>query len=681
MKASQQVVLLLWLCCCSLPFLSVVVAAVNNLPQSFVVDDAAAVDPIAQSVLAAMDWTTDPCQDFYQFSCGTWLNQTILPPDQGRYDRSFNTIMDNNYAIMKSILENGTNTKLSTFYNSCMNVSAIEEEGPYPLFPWYEFTDDVQDIGSFMFVLGTLHAHGVSSPLFSFSVVIDAKNPTINIADFGQGGLALPYPGLYQDNTIVPLYLQHMTNMFSLAGEEMTDAMSHAQEALEMETAIANFTLPNDALVDPFFTYNKLNISGLKELAPDIDWDSYLEGLGTDFEQLNVEVPWFFGNLTQVMTHLADYWGSYLRWHVVHHFAPRLNKAFRDENFNFFGKILGGRKEQSPRWKTCIGATDGALGELLGKYFLAEAFPGESQDLAVKILHSIEAAMKVDIIDLNWMDNTTRGRALDKLSLISNMIGGPTSPQNYSKVFVEPNSYFSNALFADLVAMQKLIQTIGTPSDITEWGMTSPTVNAYYDPTRNQMVFPAGILQQPFFNVSFPYAMNAGGIGMVMGHELTHGFDNQGRDFDGHGKLTNWWLESTSKQFNTKVQCVIDQYSKFEPIPGVFVNGKLTQGENIADLGGIKNSFNAYLTTVGNEANQPSIVPNLSNSQLFFVAFAQGWCEKATDEYIRVQVETNPHSPAKYRVLGPLIDLPQFSDTFKCSSGSPMNPSTRCIVW
>jgi putative endopeptidase len=321
------------------------------------------------------------------------------------------------------------------------------------------------------------------------------------------------------------------------------------------------------------------------------------------------------------------------------------------------------------------------LGELLGNYFLKEAFGQEGEKLASQILEGIENAMNEDLSTLQWMDPVTRKRALVKLSKVSNMIGGPSNPKNYSSVAIDPNDFFGNIIQGSSYAVDSQLEQIEKPSDKFQWGMTSPTVNAYYDPTRNQMVFPAGILQQPFFNSSFPPSMNAGGIGMVMGHELTHGFDNQGRDYDGDGVLTNWWEPATSAEFQKKVDCVINQYSQFEVLPDVYINGQLTQGENIADMGGIKNSYNSYSKQIGPDANSPSIVPGLSNIQLFFVAFAQGWCEKVTPEYLKVQVQTDPHSPARFRVLGPLINLPQFSQTFSCASGTPMNPTNRCEVW
>jgi len=289
--------------------------------------------------------------------------------------------------------------------------------------------------------------------------------------------------------------------------------------------------------------------------------------------------------------------------------------------------------------------------------------------------------MLQDLKSLDWMDEITRKKALVKLSLVSNMIGAPVKPTNYSDVLIVKGNFFNNVVAANTFAIVRQLNQIEMPSDKTQWGMSSPTVNAYYDPTRNQMVFPAGILQQPFFNASFPSSMNAGGIGMVMGHELTHGFDNQGRDYDGTGLLIDWWEPATSAKFDQKVQCVIDQYSSFEVLPNLFINGKLTQGENIADMGGIKNSFYSYSKLIGPDANKPSIVPGLTNIQLFFVSYSQGWCEKITDQALKVQIQTDPHSPARFRVLGPLMNLPQFASTFQCPNGSPMNPTNRCQVW
>jgi len=359
-----------------------------------------------------------------------------------------------------------------------------------------------------------------------------------------------------------------------------------------------------------------------------------------------------------------------------------LSQPFRDAIFNFFGKILGGQSKPEALWRQCIASTDSQLGELTGKYFLLKAFPGSSLDSANIDLKGIMESMQVDITSIPWMDPITQNRALQKLSLIERMIGGPQNPRTYDDVTINSN-YFSNVVNLITSNIQLKTQTIGENSDVIRdsWDMTAATVNAYYDPTRNQMVFPAGILQQPFFNNTYPQEMNIGGIGMVMGHELTHGFDNQGRLYDGYGRLVNWWQPQTSKLFDQKVQCVIDQYSKWEPLPGVYINGQLTQGENLADMGGIKNAYATISTMLGDKMNDQSIVPQLKRSQLFFVAFAQTWCTIASPESIKLRIKTDPHSPAQFRVHGPLVNLPQFASTFSCPKGSRMNPVDRCQVW
>jgi len=367
-------------------------------------------------------------------------------------------------------------------------------------------------------------------------------------------------------------------------------------------------------------------------------------------------------------------WVPYLRWTITNARATLLNKAIRDEHFNFYSKILRGQQQPSARSLICARATDASLGELLGKYYADLAFPGKSKTLALQILSDIIGAMKYDLNTITWMDSVTQSRALQKLAMVTDLIGSPDKPDDYDNVPVGLE-YYNNVAAAQTAGTISELNTINQPSDKFLWGMTAPTVNAYYDPDRNQMVFPAGILQQPYFNVSFPQAMNYGAIGVVMGHELTHGFDNQGRLYDGNGLLIDWWEPTTEQKFETKVQCIIDQYSKFSPVPGVFVNGKLTQGENIADNGGVKNAFRAATQAIGeSHMKDPSIVPGLNNGQLVFVAFAQTWCEKATDAFYRVQVQTDPHSPAKFRVMGPLMNHPGFADAFNCPSGTPMNP-------
>lgn len=639
---------------------------------------------IARLVSSIIDWSVDPCQDFWSFSCGSWIKNTQLPPDKSSLTRSFTVIQENNQNALQSIVEDpNKDVKINAFYTSCMNTSGMDQQGYAPLKGIFAMIDGVTDINSLFVVVGKLHKMGIST-FFELGPVVDSFHPQNQIAGFDQGGLSLPWPSLYTDSdpqsaNVRQAYMTYLTNVFTFI-QDPNPAQS-ANATFSLEAAIAAFTADPDALVDPFATYNPMSLAAFKALTPKLPWDSYFPIVNVSITgNLTVSVPSFYSNLSKALPTFSNWWKPYLKAHVLKVRANYLSSNFRNEWFTFFKKVVGGQNQPSPRWRQCIDSTDAELGELLGKYYVEIAFPGTSQKDAVKLLKGILSAMKADLNGLPWMDNTTRGRALTKLSMIDHLIGSPINPETYSSVEIGVD-YFTNIQNAEQFAASDRFATIGTLTDRKAWQMTAPTVNAYYDPTLNEMVFPAGILQQPFFNHSFPPEMNAGGIGMVMGHELTHGFDNQGRLYDGTGTLNNWWMPDTGKKFDAKVQCVIDQYSKFSPIPGVHVNGKLTQGENIADMGGIKNSFSALSTLLGKAVNDPSIVPKLSRGQLFFVAFAQGWCTKASDAYYRLHAATDPHSPPMFRVLGPLMNLPAFSTTFNCPAGSPMNPPDRCEVW
>jgi len=639
---------------------------------------------IAATVTSVMDWTVDPCADFYHFACGSWIKNTTLPPTKPQLTRSFTEILDFNQEILKDIVEDPSTGKLNTYYKSCMNMDPINQAGYGPIVDKLTLANKVSDADSLMSILAGFYLSNIN-PFFSFGPTIDPGNPDNVIASFDQGGLGMPYPSLYTgtDNgtvTIQKAYIAHLTQMFTLV--EDPRPVDSATRVYALESTIAGFTVPPDDLTDPFATYNPMSWSAFSSLAP-LNWAKYFNLLNVTMTgNVTVSVPTFFSNLTMTIVHNSPQTlKSYLMWNVIRASAPQLSQPFRDAYFAFYNKILGGQSQPEPLWRQCIAKTDGMLGELTGKYFLQKAFPGQSLDDATEDLKGIMDSMQSDIVNIPWMDSVTRDRALQKLSMVSKMIGGPSNPDDYSSVTINDNYYGNNQNIYVYENTQRLATIGGSSAAIRdEWDMTSATVNAYYDPTRNQMVFPAGILQQPFFNDSFPMEMNLGGIGMVMGHELTHGFDNQGRLYDGSGRLTNWWEPKTSQLFDQKVQCVIDQYSKFEPLPGVFVNGKLTQGENIADMGGIKNAFATAGTFLG-DLTVPSIVPKLNKGQLFFVAFAQTWCTVASPESIKLRVKTDPHSPAQFRVLGPLMNLPAFSQVYNCPAGSPMNPVDRCQVW
>eukprot|EP01112_Ceratiomyxa_fruticulosa_P003327 TRINITY_DN1369_c0_g1_i3.p1 TRINITY_DN1369_c0_g1~~TRINITY_DN1369_c0_g1_i3.p1 ORF type:complete len:489 (+),score=90.78 TRINITY_DN1369_c0_g1_i3:549-2015(+) len=451
---------------------------------------------------------------------------------------------------------------------------------------------------------------------------------------------------------------------------------------LAFETSIASlFGFPST----PFQQYNFMNLTQVENLMPELKfflYFDYLTSLGAKLENFTADVPQFYQGFSSLLSNTSvQTLKNYFLWQTVHTFAPYLSSGFVSEDFYFFSTILDGQLEMSPRWENCIQYTDQALGEVLGQYFVDLRFSGDSFDLATDMIESIEAAMKADLQEVVWMDDTTRAAALVKLSMVENQIGSPKTPLNYTglnigDVFFE-NIFLSNYWFSTFSYKQ-----IGFPSNKNLWEMTPDTINAYYDDTKNQMVFPAGILQSPYFNASFPKSMIYGGAGVIMGHELTHGFDNSGKDYNGNGKLTNWWLPATEAKFNSLATCVIEQYSTFEILPGLNVNGNMTLPENIADMGGTKNSFNALASILGQSGlNQQSIVPGFNNAQLFFIAYAQGWCSIETPEYMRLSAATDPHSPPRYRVLGPLINHPYFASTFSCPVGSYMNPTNKCAIW
>jgi len=650
------------------------------------------IDPeIIKTIESVMNKSINPCDDFWSYACGGWISSTKIPSDKSRLTRSFTLIEDRNQEILLEIVENVTHPKLYAYYNACMDTVAIDSLGKKPVLKELLFADIAPgDTRALMFTVAYLSIFGVET-FFSLQSVIDAKNPKMNIAQFDQGGLGLPDESLYfsQDNHSVMIqkaYLKHITKIFQLVGDPDPIAEENANMAYTLEAMIANFTISSDQLTDPFTIYNKMTVNELKDLTPGLIWDEYFSLMNSEdiiINDITLTVPSFFSNLSSLLTNENNFalWRPYLRWQILLARAEYLSKEFREEHFDFFSRILNGQEEETPRWRQCISYTDKSLGELLGNFFAQIAFPGTSEKDATEMLSGIINAMSSDINSINWMDATTRAKALQKLSMVTHLIGSPENPRNYSDLYIGAQ-FYQNTISAEVYNTLFNYRSIGKMSDKMLWEMTAPTVNAYYDPSRNQMVFPAGILQQPFYNDSYPPNLNYGVIGMVMGHELTHGFDNQGRLYDGSGLLINWWDNNTNKAFNDKVQCFIDQYSKFQPIPGVFINGQLTQGENIADNGGIRNSFRAYTVTVGpDHLNDPSIIPYLTNAQLFFVAFGQTWCEIATDAYYRLQVVLDVHSPAKFRVLGPLMNFPSFAESFKCPQGSAMNPTNQCAVW
>lgn len=661
-------------------------AATSGLPVVETTLEAVGLDPLA------LDRSADPCQDFYQFACGGWLAKTEIPGDEAVWMRSFSEIEKRNEAELKRILDDAAKAgdadpatrKIGAFYGACMNEEAVEAAGTKPIADLLAKARRVRDAKGVGALVTELHLRRIWA-LFDVSSAQDAKDATRVIAELDQNGLGLPDRDYYlnedeKSKALRKTYEEHVTRMLRLAGATEAAAKAAAADVMQVETELAKISKTRVERRDPKGMYNKLDRAALAKAAPAFPWDTYFSGLGrADIQEINVtSVPYFEGLSRLLGTLRPAAWQSYLTWHVVRGTARALPKAFVDESFALQAALTG-QKEQRPRWKRCVDATDSALGELLGQRFVKTSFPGESKPAAESMVHAISEAFAKNARSLDWMDEGTKQRALAKLGAMAYLIGYPDKWRTYD-FEIDPAAYAKNTLAARAFHTRWDLGKIGKPLDRDEWQMSPPTVNAYYDPQRNHMVFPAGILQPPFYSVRSAVAVNLGGIGMVVGHELTHGFDDEGSQFDAKGNLENWWAEEVEAAFRAKTGCVEQQYSAYEALPGLRLNGKLTLGENIADLGGLKLAFAAYRAMRAGAAEQ-TVAGGFSEDQQFFLAHGQSWCGKMRDEALRVMVQVNPHSPPKFRVNGPLTNLPEFAEAFQCAAGTPMRPAKICSVW
>jgi len=652
-------------------------------------------DEIAAGVAAAMDRTADPCTDFYRYACGGWLDSTELPSDRDRWVRSFSVIDEANRELVREILEEAAASpgddpvqrKIGAFYGSCMDEEAVEEAGAAPLEPWFEKVAAADDQAAVMALAGELHRAGIPA-WFGVATIPDFEDPDVNIGWLFQGGLGLPDRDYYlsedpKKQELLAAYEKHLARMLGLLGEDEETAAGHAAAVVELETALAEASRPREEMRDFEKLYNKIDLAGLQELTPSLAWPAYLEGVRqTGVTDLSVAVPEFMTAMEKaILESDAETRDAYLRWNVVNAMAPVLSSAFVDADFDFYGRTLRGTQENEPRWKRCVTSTQSALGEVVGQAYVARRFAGSSKEVALTMIGDIEHAFEHGLPALAWMDDATRGRAAEKVATLIDKIGFPDTWRDYSRLEVVPDSYSANRLAANAFEFDHEADKIGKPVDRSEWGMTPQQVNAYYNPLWNEIVFPAGILQPPFFHKDFPAAMNYGGIGGVIGHELTHGFDDQGRKFAPDGRLREWWEPEVAERFEERAQCVADFYSDFEVAPGAKVNGQLTLGENIADIGGVKEAYQAYEAWEERNGAPEPLVDGLTDDQLFFVSWSQVWCSLATEERERLQVTTDPHSPARFRATAPLMMHPGFAEAFQCEPGTPMAPAERCEVW
>ncbi|HEX2254694.1 MAG TPA: M13 family metallopeptidase, partial [Thermoanaerobaculia bacterium] len=649
-------------------------------------------------LLAAMDRSADPCSDFYQYACGAWREATPLPADKPAWVRSFSTIHERNREILRGLIEQAAanpaasadHARVGRYYGACMDTAAREKKGIEPLAPYLAAIAAVENRADLMRLTGELYRLGVE-PLFGFGVLPDFQDPDTEIALAVQGGLGMPDRDYYlsddaKKKELMAAYQEHVAAMLRLLGEEAGPAAEQAAAVVAFETELAHASRTAVAMREIDRLYNKIDRAGLQKLTPELPWDAFFAGLGhPGVQPINVATPEFFTALDAALAAATpETLAAYLRWHLVAATAERLPERFGEESFAFYGKKLQGAQEREPRWKRCVAATEGALGEVVGRLYVEQHFAGDSKQIAQQMIDDIEAAFATSLPQLGWMDDATRAKALEKMRAVGNKIGYPERWQDYSSLTLG-GDHFVNAAAAAAFEVDEAAAKIGKPVDPTEWGMTPQTVNAYYSGLRNEIAFPAGILQPPFFHRDFPAAMNYGAIGAVMGHELTHGFDDKGRKYDPSGQVRAWWAPQVVERFEERAQCVRDLYSGYEVEPGVSVQGALTSGENIADIGGLKQAHSAYRLWKERQAAAgaaPAPAPGgLTDEQLFFVAFGQVWCSVASPEYERLRVSVDPHSPHRFRVRGPVSNNPAFAAAFGCEAGTPMAPADRCEVW
>jgi endothelin-converting enzyme/putative endopeptidase len=642
--------------------------------------------------LKALDKSANPCVDFYQYACGTWVKDHPVPSDQSSYSR-FTELAEHNQTVLRGILEKAADPsnknrdkvdqEIGDYYAACMDEQGIEQRGLEPLHRYVEALAAVrnkQDLAAFV---AAQHLEGVGM-FFNFGSGADAKDSRHEIANISQGGLGLPDRDYYlrTDPKSVELrnaYQAHVRKMFSLVSFPDDVAAAKAQAVMNIETALAKVAMDRVSMRNPNARYHKLPTSELSKLAPDFDWKAYFAVLKTpSFDDLNITAPAYLQGLEEVIeTNSLEDLKSYMSWHILNSVAPLLPKAIADEDFNFSGKILTGAKEQRPRWKRCVALTDRALGDALGQKYVALAFGEQGKDRTLKMVGEIEKEMAKDIAGVAWMSPATKDQALTKLHKVANKIGYPDQWKDYSALNISATDPLSNAKVTAAYRSRRNLDRIGKPVDRTEWNMTPPTVNAYYQPTNNDINFPAGILQPPFYGASRDEAVNYGAIGAVVGHELTHGFDDQGRQFDGDGNLKDWWSASDADAFKERANCIVDEYSGFEATTDVHLNGRLTLGENSADNGGIRLAYMAMMDDLASKVKVDGYTPQ----QRFFLGYAQIWCSNSTEQALRLQAQTNPHSPGKYRVDGVVSNMPEFGEAFGCKLGQPMRKANACRVW
>jgi len=646
---------------------------------------------------ANLDTTCAPCQDFYRFANGGWIKRSSIPGDLPRWS-SFNELQEQNYAALRGVLTEAAKSasttkdpnlrKLGIFYGTCMDSAAVEAAGIKPLRSQIGRIEAIRDRPGIESVVAELHGLGIPAG-FQFRSNADAKKSSRTIAEAYQGGLGLPDRDYYlkTDSAAQKIrteYARHVQRMLRLSGLQENRASTSARSILQLETALAQASMTREAQRDPEAVYHLVSVGELQRTTPHFTWADYFRSLGlSGVEQVNVAQPKFMGAYDSLLSALpVESWKAYLRWNLIANLAPALSSKLVNESFRFNSTVLQGVKEMRPRWKRCLTLTDNAVGEILGQAYVRKNFTPEAKARALEMVRNIRTELRTRLGTLAWMSDQTKTKAYAKLDSIINKIGYPDRWRDYTKLEARPGPFATNVLLSSAFESQRDFSKIGRPTDRTEWRVTPPTVNAYYNPPTNEITFPAGIMQPPFYDPQADDAINYGGMGAVIGHEITHGFDDQGRQFDAFGNLSGWWTEADSKEFDRRAEVVKKQFDGYVAIDSLHVNGKLTLGENIADLGGLLIAYGAYRRSLEGKP-QPAPIDGFTGPQRLFLAWAQIWRAKSRPEFTRLLVTVDPHAPPQFRTIGPLSNIPAFAEAFNCKPGDPMvrPESERAQIW
>ena len=642
-----------------------------------------------------LDRTANACQDFNRFANGGWITKNEIPPAYSRWGR-FEVLGEQNLDVLHEILDGlvkkknhaaGSNEqKVADFYASCMDEQKIESEGLKPLADELARINQITDVLSLEDEIARFHARRIPA-VFGFGAAQDFKDSKSVIAQAVQGGLGLPDRDYYTNDDAKSKqtrdeYVKHVARTFELMGDDADRAAAASQTVLKIETKLAENSVTRVQRRKPEANYHPMIKAELLEMTPHFDWGRYFRGVGLpEIGKVNVGQPDFFKAADKLLTEISiEDWKTYLRWHLVNAASPTLSAKFVDENFDFNGKYLQGTKENLPRWKRCVASTDRSLGEALGQIYVKKTFTPQAKARAQEMVKNLIEALRQNLSTLDWMNDETRQRATAKLNAFVRKIGFPDKWRSYEALQVNRGPYYNNAVSSGEFEFKRNVGKIGKPLDRTEWGMSPPTVNAYYNPSMNEIVFPAGILQPPFYAATADDAFNYGGIGAVIGHEMTHGFDDQGAKFDADGNLVMWWTPEDFKKFSDRTNCVVKQFNGYEVEPGLFQKGELVVGESVADLGGLTVAFAAYQKSLEGKP-RPKNIDGFTPEQRFFLGWAQVWAQNIRPEAARLRNATDPHPLGRFRVNGPLSNMPAFAKAFGCKPGDAMVRVERCQIW